>query len=224
MRAQSLHQFRQSLLRQIVVWALIFALPVNGLSNMLLSVLGPEHRHATQVQHGEEDTEAIPFWSSMVSSVVGGGAMGIIDRFHAHQHSAPRLPVSSDFHSHLLGPGEQDLLAPDPNAHLIAQAPKAAPDAAPVHAHPHVHAHGGFERHRHDPRDGSVIPIGPTDTGHDGPGTAQASLDFSGSLPIPFATPVPVMVMVGGRSAWSGSNTPAWQSQVSSPLDRPPSI
>lgn len=200
MRAHAFAHLRQSFLRRVTVWVLVLALPINGLSNMLLQILGPQHHHVA----------APASWSlhTVLEEVIGQQAMAIIDAVHARQQQGPQdTPVrvsSADFYPYV-------------QAHEVD-----TPSDAHPHPHPHVHTHGAFERHHHDSQDGSVVPTGPTGTGHDGPGSAQTSLDISAASPIPFITSIAVLMAAAGPATWDGPVAARWHDHVSAPLERPP--
>ncbi|RTL29738.1 MAG: hypothetical protein EKK47_12630 [Burkholderiales bacterium] len=192
MRVDLLHRCRTSLMRLVVVWVVVLTLPINGLSSVLLSVLGPQHSHHTR--HAAVVDGA--GWSirGMIESVIGAGAMDIIDEVHARQHKGA-LPVRS-------------ALASSHRLHVSDDQ--------------HVHSHDGLQRHRHDARDGSVIPVGPSESGHDAPGGASAGLGISGALPIPASAVLAAPVSGVAREVWDIVHPFPWRSHVSAPMERPP--
>lgn len=180
------------LMRQMVIWALAIALPVNSMSAVLTLVLGAQHRHTSSEPEGAASWSLRP----IIGAIVGDEAMSLIDTYHARE-SALRLA--------------------------------AAPQHAEVaqHAHHthdpsrHVHAHNAFERHVHDPSDGSVIALGSHDTGSDA-AHSSGSLDIGNSCPIPAAQMAAAFVPDHATTVWLDRALSTWCSHVSAPLERPP--
>lgn len=196
MHAFPLSSARHHLVRQIVIWVLACALPINSISTVLLHLLGTQHSHSISSADADMTIGSTLSVRSMMRAIVGDGAMDLIDAYHAH---------------------EQHLRAPDALRRH---------GALPLQAHgmteqEHAHAHSMLQRHHHDPADGTVIVLGEKETGHDGAGSAS-SFDASSAFPLPstlmsaratFSTVAPV---------WPNHAITAWHNHVSAPLERPP--
>jgi hypothetical protein len=177
---------RHHFFRQLVIWALACALPINSISTVLSHLLGSQHRHSISVLAADM-TPGLNV-HSLIQALVGDDAMDMIDAYHAH---------------------EQSLRPPEPAA---------------VHgmtAQEHAHAHSLFQRHHHDPTDGTVVAIGEKDPGQDVPGGAS-SVDASGAFPLPSTWMSARLVPSATAQVWPGQAITAWHNHVSAPLERPP--
>lgn len=217
-----LQRLRLGCLRHWMVWVLVLALPVHGISNVLLQVVGATHRHALTVQatatgdltgRGAVASGAAA-WDTrgalrrLVASVAGPGALRLIDTMHARDHAWQRAAALK----------AHPFSAPARSAVLLAQ-PPADPHAA---EQAHQHAHDTFQRHLHDPQDGSVVALGGHGQPPDAAGSAPA-LDAGGStLPLAPALNVQALAPSGAANAWRPAEASAWRSHVTLPLERPP--
>jgi hypothetical protein len=197
MRPSPFHFANTRLLRQLIVWVLVLALPLNSLSTVLTHLLGAAHSHG-----GSEPVvmNASSSWSprELLRAVVGNGAMALIDGAHLRERGL-QVPAhfvfESDAHSleHQHGTGDQV----------------------------HTHLHGMFERHFHDPSDGSVVVLGAKASGQDAPGNSHGIDEGSVAL-LPLATLTPMLYFAQCGSVWLHGIRMAWRSHVTAPLERPP--
>ncbi len=218
-----LHRLRLSCLRPLMVWVLVLALPVHGVSNVLLQVMGAAHRHSAvtlavapgTAQH--TDTPGTAPWNarsalrSLVARVAGPGALQLIDTMHARDHAWQR---AAELKAHPF-----TAVASPVNTAQATQAQQARPEAR---LQAHQHAHDTFQRHIHDPQDSSVVALGEHTQAPDAAGNA-AALDAGGSsFPLAPALSVQALAPSEGTAAWRRAEASAWRSHVIAPLERPP--
>ncbi|MDO9237677.1 MAG: hypothetical protein Q7U28_16790 [Aquabacterium sp.] len=197
MRLCPFHFANTRLLRQMIVWALVVALPINSISTVLTSILGASHRHA-----GTEafDTGTSSSWSAreLLRAVVGNETLALIDGAHLRERGLrmpAHLAVEADMHPHEHQHGPAD--------------------------HGHTHLHGMFERHFHDPSDESVVVMGVKESGQSAPGHTHG-VDEGCVVLLPLAVMIPALMLAQGCSAWQQAKRVAWRSHVDAPLERPP--
>lgn len=202
-----LQRLRLSCLRPWMVWVLVLALPVHGVSNVLLQVMGAAHRHSAvtlAVAQGA-DSPGITAWSarrtlrSLVASVAGPGALQLIDTMHARDHAWQR--------------------AAELKTHPFAQPTDVHQRA---HQRAHQHAHDTFQRHIHDPHDSSVVALGEHAQAPDAAGGAPALDAGGGTFPLAPVPSVQALAPGDGTAAWRRAASSAWRSHVIAPLERPP--
>lgn len=183
------------LARRLVLCCLLLALPVYGLSSVLVQLLGAQHRHQSAGSPADGNRDAGPLGT------------GWEQRFRAAM-------------AHESGPvARQDGDAPLQTAAYPA-AHSAAPPALQTAAAPHDH--GVFERHHHDGDDASVVPLGAslpagevsTDAGNAGAGSATLPLALAGGLLLALPRAAPC--------CWPRAGTAPWQSRPPERLERPP--
>ncbi len=211
-----LQRLRLSSLRHWMVWVLVLALPVHGVSNVLLQVMGAAHRHsavalaAAQDMAPHADSPATGTWRaesalrSLVASVAGPGALQLIDTMHARDHAWQR---AAELKAHPFAP---------------FASPVDTAQAQQVRQQAHQHAHETFQRHIHDPQDGSVVALGEHTQAPDAAGGATALDAGGGTLPLAPALNVQTLVPSDGTAAWRRAEPSAWRSHVTAPLERPP--
>jgi len=221
-----LQRLRLGCLRHWMVWVLLLALPVHGVSNVLLQVVGATHRHALTMQAPATDdltgrgaaASGATAWDTrgalrrLVASVAGPGALQLIDAMHARDHAWQRAAALK---AHPFSePARSAALLTQPTANLHA--------AKHAHQQAHQHAHDTFQRHLHDPQDGSVVALGGHGQPPDAAGSAPA-LDAGGStFPLAPALSVQALAPSGTANAWRPAETSDWHSHVTPPLERPP--
>jgi len=221
-----LQRLRLSCLRPLMVWVLVLALPVHGVSNVLLQVMGAAHRHNAGVQHtaalDAQDAAHAP-WNaraalrSLVASVAGTGALQLIDTMHARDHAWQR---AAELKAHPFAP--PTVLA-QPRADAMPSAvPGASQQAAQAHERAHQHAHDTFQRHIHDLHDGTVVALGEHTQAPDAAGSAPALDAGGGTFPLAPVPGVQALAPGDGTAAWRRAEARAWRSHVVVPLERPP--
>ena len=208
-----LQRLRLSCLRPLMVWVLVLALPVHGVSNVLLQVMGAAHRHSAvtlEVAQGtaqHTDTPGSAPWNarsalrSLVASVAGPGALQLIDTMHARDHAWQR--------------------AAELKAHPFT--PAASPvNTAQARLQAHQHAHDTFQRHIHDPQDSSVVALGEHTQAPDAAGSAPVLDAGGGTFPLSPALSVQALAPSAGAATWFKAQASGWRSHVIAPLERPP--
>ena len=215
-----LQRLRLSCLRPLMVWVLVLALPVHGVSNVLLQVMGGAHRHnantsaqdiaqSTHPDAAPQRTTVRAAMRSLVASVAGPGALQLIDTMHARDHAWQR---AAELKAHPFTPPTE----------LAQTRADAVPSASQQAAQAHQHAHDTFQRHIHDLHDSSVVALGEHTQAPDAAGSASA-LD-AGGAPLPLAPVLRVQALAptDGTTAWRRAEAPDWRSHVIAPLERPP--
>lgn len=218
------------LVRHLVVWALIVALPVHSISGVLQRVLGASHRHTAEVASVDDVGAPAALLRHLVAATVGSGALALIDGDHArtlaHRQSAERQArpdrVQPTF-------SEADLrMALAASAEPPAWQDPADADARPrpaehtqPHSHGHTHDHDGFQRHLHDAHDATVVALGDK-AGSDTGAPATSADAGAGVFPLPTAIPVLALAPAVSQTAWRRLGTQPWHDHVSGPLERPP--
>ena len=203
-----LQRLRLSCLRPLMVWVLVLALPVHGISNVLLQVMGAAHRHSA-VALATDSPAATP-WSArstlrrLVASVAGPGALQLIDTVHARDHAWQR---AAELKAH-------------PFASLAS--PVDTAQAQQVRQQAHQHAHDTFQRHIHDPQDSSVVALGDHTQTHDVAGSATALDAGGGTFPLAPELSVQALAPTDGTAVWRRAAPSACRSRVIAPLERPP--
>lgn len=220
---------RLACLRQIVIWALVVALPAHSVSMVLLQVMGSAHRHS--VQAGAVTEVQPPPWSlrgslrALTVRLAGEGALAVLDaghareqaRMHATSFKAPPLGAAplfteADIRRVSTQPDlEPQDIEPAIDTHSVTEAELA-----------HQHAHDTLQRHNHDANDGSVIVLGDKATSADAPGTAPAIDAGGGTFPLPALFAAMVAAPVVSVEAWRQLVPHLWHSHVNAPLERPP--
>lgn len=214
-----LQRLRLSCLRPLMVWVLVLALPVHGVSNVLLQVVGAAHRHNASASASAQSIAQPPIahapWRaraalrSLVASVAGPGALQLIDTMHARDHAWQR---AAELKAHPFTP---------PTA-LAQTRVDAVSSASQQAAQAHQHAHDTFQRHIHDLHDSSVVALGEHTQAPDAAGSASA-LDAGGAaLPLAPMLRMQALAPTDGTAAWRRAKAPDWRSHVIAPLERPP--
>lgn len=218
-----LQRLRLSCLRPLMVWVLVLALPVHGVSNVLLQVMGAAHRHSAvtlavaqgTAQHtdtpGLDPWNARSAWRSLVASVAGPGALQLIDTMHARDHAWQR---AAELKAHPFTP-----VASPVNTAQAAQAQQARQEAR---LQAHQHAHDTFQRHIHDPQDSSVVALGEHTQAPDAAGSAPVLDAGGGTFPLSPALNVQALAPSAGAATWFKAQASGWRSHVIAPLERPP--
>lgn len=158
---------RQHILHHLLVWVLVVALPINGVSSLLAQMLGAQHRHAQIVPEAERNA---------VIDTTG------LSPYPSHHHTPNELS----------------------------------------HPHLHAHAHMMFERHVHEPADGTVLALGAKDSGQDGPGQTNGLSDTMSLQGLRDGLNAPEWIPVVLRAGWPLYAALAWHSHIVPPLERPP--
>ncbi len=201
-----------------MVWVLVLALPVHGVSNALLQVVGGLHRHSVVVGSAaaslHSTAQADTAWSArsalrtLVAHVAGPGALQMIDAMHARDQAWAR---AAELKNHPFTQTFTQPVAPSADTDLALRAEQA-----------HQHAHDTFQRHTHDPRDGSVVALGEQAAKADATGSASALDAGGGAFPLPALLDVQALAPTESTAAWRHVEPQAWRSHVITPLDRPP--
>ena len=200
-----LQRLRLSCLRPLMVWVLVLALPVHGVSNVLLQVMGAAHRHSVVAlddsNQGSAPWNARSALRSLVARVAGPGALQLIDTMHARDHAWQR--------------------AAELKAHPFT--PVASPvNTAQARLQAHQHAHDTFQRHIHDPQDSSVVALGEHTQAPDAAGSAPVLDAGGGTFPLSPALSVQALAPSAGTATWFKAQASGWRSHVIAPLERPP--
>ncbi|MET0209097.1 MAG: hypothetical protein ABW220_08640 [Burkholderiaceae bacterium] len=178
-----------------VIWLLIAALGVYGLSSTLLQVLGPAHRHVA--------VSKIAASPGLLAPVIGA-VQGWYGRLQAQtllKHDRQRMP-SGDRFVRVVGSGEP----------LIAPHDESVP-----------HTHDGFQRHHHDHDDPTVIALdGPAAVHAMVEGASTTAVFGSAMLPMLPIDPVSLPMAAPAAGDWPASAVPRWLSACPVPLERPP--
>lgn len=205
MPALLFHLARFARLRQIVIWALIVALPVHSLSGVLQRVLGASHRHTAVVATLQAPSPSL--LRQLVSSAVGTDVQALIDadRDRARPVRVPPTFSATDVRLALA---------------IASEHPDAAASADPQ---PQPHTHDGFQRHVHDAHDATVVALGDKAAGDPGAPNPASSADAgAGVFPLPAAAPALAQAPTLSVATWHPLSAQPWHDHVSGPLERPP--
>lgn len=204
-----LQRLRLSCLRPLMVWVLVLALPVHGVSNVLLQVMGAAHRHSVVAlddsNQGSAPWNARSALRSLVARVAGPGALQLIDTMHARDHAWQRAAELK------ARPFTRSAGRPATPAVAEHQAEQA-----------HQHAHDTFQRHIHDPQDSSVVALGEHTQAPDAAGSAPVLDAGGGTFPLSPALSVQALAPSAGTATWFKAQASGWRSHVIAPLERPP--
>ncbi len=158
-------------------------------------------------------------------------------RHHALRHLlvwvlVASLPINgiSNLLTQMLGAAHRHVeIAPTQDSGPVIDASRLLSEPAHHHshedaAHPHLHTHAHmmFERHFHQPSDGSVIALGSKESGQDGPGHANSLSDTAGLHGLRQALQTPAWMPMVLRTGWPRYAPLVWRSHIVTPLERPP--
>lgn len=145
-------------LRRPLVWLIVLAIVAYGHSATLVQLLGPAHRHA----------------SPGVSVSFFGRIDDVFRDIRAWRAELRERLLPHQRHAHARMDGNADTDAHRSRDHL---------HVSDADNHAHSHAHAAYQRHRHDPRDDTVLAL---DGMSDGT-TADAASPAAGSAALPLA-------------------------------------
>lgn len=143
-----------------------------------------------------------------------------------HRHSTPAhgggidAGVGLDVHSIIRAVVGEEAMGLIDAHHAREQVSLAAPPHAMTEQE-HAHAHSLFQRHHHNPSDGTVIALGERETGQ-GAANGFNGIDAGSAFPLPAVVPSLSVAPAATGSVWRGQAITAWHDHVSAPLEKPP--
>lgn len=228
---QLLHIARLACLRQILICVLAFALPVQGMSAMLVQVMGAMHRHTSQQQlDTPPDCATVSAWGLrsglrlLATRIAGEGTLALLDASHAREaaHQFDTAAHASGGAHFTDADVRMVAMQRDADPQDIAASTVEPPQASAAAAEAHQHAHDTFQRHIHNTADGSVVVLGQQSAGSDSPSMSSAIDAGSGTFTLPAILTAMLITPMVSTVTWRRFVPHLWHNHVNAPLERPP--